>query len=82
MNGQKTNKEPLLRAVKRAERSGRQMLAFRLGAVLISILAGGLFILAIGQNPVTVYGLILNGAFRSKLREKRGSPCKICPCCC
>lgn len=67
MNGQKTNKEPLLRAVKRAERSGRQMLAFRLGAVLISILAGGLFILAIGQNPVTVYGLILNGAFRSKL---------------
>ena len=60
-------REPLFRVVKRAERSGKQMALFRLGAVLLSILAGGLFILAIGQSPVEVYGMILSGASRSKL---------------
>lgn len=64
---QKTHKEPLLRVVKHAERSGRQMIGFRVGAVLLSILAGGLFILAIGQNPLAVYGTILKGAFRSQM---------------
>ena len=43
------------------------MLLFRLGAVALSILAGGLFILAIGYNPIEIYGTILNGAFRSKI---------------
>ena len=62
-----TAHEPLFRVVKRAERSSKQMLLFRLGAVLLSILAGGLFILAIGQDPIKVYGLILSGATRSKL---------------
>lgn len=63
----KTHKEPLLRAVKHAERSGRQMIGFRLLAVLLSLVAGGLFILALGQNPLAVYATILKGAFRSKM---------------
>ncbi len=62
-----TAHEPLLRIVKRGERSSREMILFRLAAVLLSILAGGLFILAIGQNPIKVYGLIISGATRSKL---------------
>ena len=68
MNQNKTtSREPLFHVVKRPERSGRQMLLFRLGAVALSILAGGLFILAIGYNPIEIYGTILNGAFRSKI---------------
>lgn len=63
----KSSREPLFRVVKRAERSGRQMLIFRLLAVLLSLVAGGLFILAIGANPLQVYRQILDGAFRSKL---------------
>ena len=68
MNQNKTtSREPLFHVVKRPERSGRQMLLFRLGAVALSILAGGLFILAIGYNPIEIYGTILNGEFRSKI---------------
>lgn len=69
MNAEKkmTAHEPLFRVVKRAERSSKQMILFRLGAVLLSILAGGLFILAIGQNPIKVYSMIVSGATRSKL---------------
>ena len=63
----KTTKEPLFHVVKHAERSGRQMIGFRLLAVALSIVAGGLFILAIGHNPIAVYGTILEGAFRSKI---------------
>lgn len=62
-----TAREPLFRVVKRAERSSKQMALFRLGAVLLSIVAGGLFILLIGQNPIEVYGMIVSGATRSKL---------------
>ena len=43
MNQNKTtSREPLFHVVKRPERSGRQMLLFRLGAVALSILAGEL----------------------------------------
>ena len=49
MNQNKTtSREPLFHVVKRPERSGRQMLLFRLGAVALSILVGGLFIQDIG----------------------------------
>ncbi len=63
----KTTKEPLFHVVKHAERTGRQMIGFRLLAVALSIVAGGLFILAIGHNPIAVYGTILEGAFRSEI---------------
>lgn len=68
MNGtKKASREPLFHVVKHAERSAKQMLLFRLAAVLCSILAGGVFILLIGYNPIAVYGTILKGAFRSKM---------------
>ena len=62
-----THREPLLHTVKHAERSGRQTVALRLAAVALSLVAGGIFILAIGQNPFAVYATIVKGAFRSPL---------------
>lgn len=67
MMGQYQTKEPLLHIVKRAELGRRQVIMLRVGAVLLSILVGGLFILAIGQNPFVIYGTILSGAFRSAM---------------
>ncbi len=64
---QKTTREPLFHVVKHAERTAKQMILFRLMAVLLSIVAGGVFILAIGYNPIEVYGTMLKGAFRSKM---------------
>ena len=63
----KTHREPLLHTVKHAERSSRQTVALRLAAVALSLVAGGVFILAIGQNPFAVYATIVKGAFRSPL---------------
>lgn len=60
-------KEPLVRIVKRSELSNRRIVLLRLAAVLLSIVAGGLFILAIGHNPFVIYGTILSGAFRSAM---------------
>lgn len=59
--------EPLFHVVKHQERSAVQVLLLRLVAVVCSILAGGVFIWAIGYNPFAVYGTILEGAFRSEM---------------
>ena len=67
MMEQYQTKEPLLHIVKRAELGRRQVIMLRIVAVLLSILVGGLFILAIGQNPFVIYGTILSGAFRSAM---------------
>lgn len=62
-----TSHEPLLRVVKRAERSPRQVTLLRTQALILSLVAGGLFILTIGYNPFEIYATILSGAFRSKM---------------
>ena len=59
--------EPLLRVVKRAELTGRQIVLLRLLAVLLALAAGGLFILCLGYNPVAIYTRILSGATRSPM---------------
>lgn len=61
------SKEPLIRVVKRAERSPRQVTLLRLEALLLSLVAGGVFILCLGHNPLAIYAKILEGAFRSKI---------------
>ena len=58
-------KEPLLRIVKRIELDSRNAMLLKLASIVGAIVAGGLFILAIGFNPFAVYATILNGAFRS-----------------
>lgn len=62
-------KEPFMRVVKRAgaELTNRQIMLLRLFSVLLAIAAGGLFILIIGQNPFSVFGTIVSGAFRSAM---------------
>lgn len=60
-------KQPLLRIVKRAEKSPRQILILRLVAVVLSLVAGGVFVAVLGHNPFVVYGTIINGALRSKM---------------
>lgn len=66
----KMKREPLFRVVKKAEISFGKSLALTLLAVLAAIVAGGIFILAIGQNPFEVYITIVKGAWRSALAAK------------
>lgn len=64
---QTSKREPFIRIVKRAEKTRRQILFLRLQTVLLSLVAGGIFILCLGYNPFEIYGTILSGAFRSKM---------------
>ena len=67
---EKIKKEPLLRVVKKTEISVAKTMALTFLALILAILAGGIFIFAIGQNPIKVYGTIVQGAWRSKLAIK------------
>ncbi|HWT76065.1 MAG TPA: ABC transporter permease [Mobilitalea sp.] len=66
----KTKKEPFLRVVKKTEISFARTLILSLIAVVAAIVAGGIFILAIGENPFKVYGTIVKGAWRSEIAIK------------
>ncbi|MGN0366608.1 MAG: ABC transporter permease [Suilimivivens sp.] len=57
--------EPFARIVKRAELPAGKIILLRLWAVLLSLIAGGVFIACVGQNPFIIYGTIISGAFRS-----------------
>jgi len=63
----KIKKEPLVRISKRNERSKRSAMFLRFGAVLLALIAGGIFILAIGFNPFLIYKTIIAGSFRSAM---------------
>jgi simple sugar transport system permease protein len=65
-----TKQDPLLRVVKKAEISVGKTFALSLLALLAAIVAGGIFILAIGENPFQVYATIVQGAWRSKIAAK------------
>ncbi|MDD3139469.1 MAG: ABC transporter permease [Lachnospiraceae bacterium] len=60
-------KQPFMRVEKRAERTKKEIVRLRAMSVLLAIVAGGLFILAIGYNPFSVYATIVSGAFRSEM---------------
>ena len=66
----KTRREPLFRVVKKTEVSRGKTLLLSLLAFIVAIIAGGIFILAIGYNPFKVYATILQGAWRSKIAAK------------
>lgn len=69
-NDVKRKTEPLFRVVKKTEASVGKTLALSILALIFAIIAGGLFILAIGQNPIKVYSTIVQGAWRSKIAAK------------
>ena len=60
-------KQPFMRVEKRAERTKKEIARLRTMSVILAIVAGGLFILAIGYNPFSVYKTIVSGAFRSEM---------------
>lgn len=62
-----TSKEPAIRIAKRTELSKKQTFLLRLFSVVLALIAGGLFLLCIGQNPFEAYGTIVSGAFRSTM---------------
>jgi simple sugar transport system permease protein len=66
----KTKQEPFVRVVKKAEISFGKNLALSLFALLAAIVAGGVFILAIGHNPFQIYATIVKGAWRSQIAAK------------
>jgi len=66
-NINKNTKKPLIRTVKRAERSKLDTMKLRIIAFIFALIAGGFFIILIGFNPFELYGTIISGAFRSEM---------------
>ncbi len=66
-NNVKARKEPLFHVVKKTEVSFSKNMLLTLLALLLALVAGGIFILAIGHNPIKIYQSIFQGAWRSKL---------------
>jgi len=66
----KTKQEPFVRVDKKAEISFGKTLVLSLFALIAAIVAGGIFILAIGQNPFQIYATIVQGAWRSQIAAK------------
>lgn len=66
----KGNREPLLRVAKKVEISMGKTVLLTIVAFFVALLAGGLFILAIGHNPIEVYITIVQGAWRSPIASK------------
>jgi simple sugar transport system permease protein len=66
----KTKQEPLIRVVKKAEITLAKNFVLTIIAVIAAIVAGGVFILALGQNPFIVYKTIVQGAWRSSIAVK------------
>lgn len=63
-------REPRFHLVKRVEMSRGQTFLLNLYAVLIAIAAGGILIACIGINPLSFYGTVITGCFRSALSFK------------
>lgn len=72
MNNQKikTKSEPFLRVVKKSEISVGKTILLSVMALLAALIAGGIFILALGHNPFEVYVTIVKGAWRSPIAIK------------
>lgn len=60
----------MYRIAKRADLSGRQSITIRTLAIVLSLVASAIFILALGHNPIDVYISMLQGAFGSIYRFK------------
>ncbi|SHI56963.1 ABC transporter permease [Parasporobacterium paucivorans] len=66
-NMNNTAKEPLIRIGKRNELTAKNAMFLRLAAFGLALVAGGVFILAVGHNPISVYWTIIRGSFRSEM---------------
>lgn len=66
-NTAKKHSLPRIRISKRAEVGQKQAILLRAASIAAAIIAGGLFILLIGNNPFSVYGTIIKGAFSTSM---------------
>ncbi|SFR63149.1 ABC transporter permease [Anaeromicropila populeti] len=64
---EKKIKEPFIRIEKRADLSSKVKWLLYTSAFFTAIVVGGIFLLAVGVNPLKAYGKIVEGAFRSKM---------------
>lgn len=69
MSNTKTHASPL-HIAKRPELSSKKVMLLSLFAFFIALVAGGMFILALGHNPFAVYKSIVNGAFKSSIATR------------
>ncbi|MBR3961978.1 MAG: ABC transporter permease [Oscillospiraceae bacterium] len=65
MTAENIKKEPLIRVAKRPEVSSKKAMLIRFSSIIVALLLGGLIILALGFNPVAVYGDIVKGSLLS-----------------
>lgn len=70
MDSIRSGKEPLIHVVKKAELNYTKTFLLSMLAFVIAIVAGGLFIILIGHNPVEIYWSIIKGAWRSQLAAR------------
>lgn len=56
-----------IHVVKRGNISRGQMAAYRVLAIALALLTGGIFILAMGHNPLSVYGTMITGSLGSQM---------------
>lgn len=59
---QNIQREPLVRLAKRDDLSGGKKWAIRLGAIVLALVVGSLFIAVLGHNPIAVYHDIITGS--------------------
>ena len=58
---------PLIHVVQRAGIKTSKQIVIRLAAVALALLTGGLFLLALGQDPFAIYGTMVSGALGSSI---------------
>ena len=62
-----SHREPLVRVAKRGDVSGKKTFALYIVAFIAAFVAGGIFILALGVNPIEFYSTIVTGCFKTNL---------------
>lgn len=63
-------KEPFVRLAKRDDLSGGRKWAIRIGAIVLALLVGSIFIAVLGHNPAAVYQDIIKGSLGSATARK------------
>ncbi|NLK69458.1 MAG: ABC transporter permease [Clostridiaceae bacterium] len=57
-----------MQIIKRVGASKKQIIIIRLIAIMVALVASGIFIVMLGYNPITVYSNMISGALGSKIR--------------
>ena len=58
---------PFVHVVQRAGITASKQIVIRLAAIVLALVTGGLFLLALGQNPLDIYGTMVSGALGSSI---------------